>query len=602
MKKVNKYKIIRKTLSMLTACSIVLAVNSNSIFAESDFNSYDSQINTENMIIAKKSFDDMSESNQEKIINASEVCLKNGKKAADIVNSFKNQTNFRIALRKMLDNYFVKDSKNSKELIEFENAIDSSADEIIENYKQAEEERNNSDNLSYETEKVMLSFPYGTSKLDIDTIIKNEAVSCEIIDDGNVVIPDELPEYKKKRLEKIKDYKTDIVILADIRIEDTVSRAISKFQKYDCIKSAEHNIYFESDGTITTSSGSATTNDPDFNETKQWNMKNIDIPRAWKRYETVTGMWQIWVAVIDSGVQMNHPDLRGILLRNYSVDVTRDNKKLIDCDDSKQWENGKGQYTSNHGTMVSGVIMAEGNNSTLGAGVASIANEFNDFSSSLSNSHRLMAIKCDETYGSDRHITKAFLSKAINYAVTNGAEIINISYSATKSDYNIEDIYKKNCFDNLEATIKKAIAAEVTVVCSAGNDSSTTLRYPAAFDGVIGVGATQPNNTMATYSNQSNAVDIVAPGGEEGVKKIFSTSPTTINPNGYSYGEGTSYATPHVAGTLAMMKSINYYLTPAQLLTRLQARSTITVPGTIDKTKTFKLLNAGKSVELMDNQ
>jgi subtilisin family serine protease len=207
-----------------------------------------------------------------------------------------------------------------------------------------------------------------------------------------------------------------------------------------------------------------------------------------------------------------------------------------------------------------------------------------------------MAIKCDKTFGADRHITKNYLTKAIDYAVNNGAEVINISYSAEKSDY--------DKFSELETSIKKAIAANVCVVCSAGNDSSTKVRYPAGFSGVIGVGATWKNGKLTKYSNESSAVDIVAPGGysnSDGAQ-MFVTSPTTINSNGYRYSYGTSYATPHVSGTVAMMLSIHYGLTPAQILYRLQSRSTETVTGRIDTSKKYKFLNTGKSVELMKEE
>lgn len=372
--------------------------------------------------------------------------------------------------------------------------------------------------------------------------------------------------------------------MADISLEDTVVRAVNKFEKYDCVKSASDNTFFESDGTITTDY-SATTNDPNFNSTTQWNMYNVNVPKAWNKFNSVVDPYDIYIAVIDCGVQMNHPDLKNVLIRDLSVDVTRSNMKLINCDDSKQWTNGKGQYTSEHGTMVAGVIAAQGNNSTLGAGIASVGSV-----AKHRNPFKIMAIKCDNTYNSGRHITKAYLAKAINYAVNNGAEVINISYSAEKADYSTTD------FSAVQTAISNAIKADVSVVCSVGNDGTNIVRYPAGFPGVIGVGAVYKNGKMATYSNESSAVDILAPGGYSNGAQIFSTTPTTHNSKGYAYSEGTSYATPHVAGTVAMMVGINYDLTPSAILSKLLSSTTLSVFGDINTTKKYKILNAGNAV------
>lgn len=474
------------------------------------------------------------------------------------------------------------------ELESFQEALDNTAQTIVEHYAEAALERENSENLDYQTEEVMVTFPHGTSQERIEEVVGETALDYEMIDSGEVHIDPNLPEYKKKRLEKIKDFQTDVVILADISLEDTVERAEEKFETYDCVVDASENSFLEADGTVETSSGKVTTSDPKFNMNTQWHMENIDIPRAWKKFASVSSGTEIWIAVIDCGVQMNHPDLKGILMTDKSVDITNHKKKLVNCEDKAA---NYGQYTSSHGTMVAGVIAAKGNNGKGIAGVASVASD-----GWWRNTCKIMAIKCDDTISSGRHITKGKLASAINYAVEAGAEVINISYSAPRADYEETD------FKALQNAVKKAIAADVCVVASAGNDGSDEPRYPAAFSGVIGVGATLPNNTMTSYSNQSSAVDIVAPGGEDGVKKIYSTKPTTIAKSGYGEGRGTSYATPQVAGTVAMMKTINYDLTPAQILSRLKSRSTVTVKGTIGTSKKFKLLNAGKSVELTQEQ
>lgn len=130
---------------------------------------------------------------------------------------------------------------------------------------------------------------------------------------------------------------------------------------------------------------------------------------------------------------------------------------------------------------------------------------------------------------------------------------------------------------------------------------SSVEKQKKGFPGVIGVGATWKNGRLAEYSNESSAVDIVAPGGYSNGAQILVAAPTTMVSKGYRYSEGTSYATPLVAGTIAMMMSINCTLTPAQYLSRLQNRSTSTANGR-KTNKKFKVLNAGKAVALMEEK
>lgn len=516
-----------------------------------------------------------------------EKYLSNGENIATELNKLKNnKVEFKKRLKVILDSYYSLPKSQRSELKNFKKNIDVSAIEMVKNYEEAEKERENQDNLDFDTSTIVVSFPYNTTIDYINEIMeKEDVISYEIIDDGQSNIADDLEERKKNRLEAIKDWKSDIVVLVEVSLEYTIDKAKSNFEKYSNVKIATDNTLFEQDGTITTNY-TATSNDPQFNETTQWNLKNVDIPRAWNRFKSIDTIICTSIAVIDSGVQMNHKELSGLLMKSKSVDVTQNNKKLVDCKDECS---ATGQYTEAHGTSVVGVIAARGNNSYQGAGVASIANGW------CRNSFEIMAIKCDNSTA-DRHINEAYLSKAIDYAVDNGAEVINISYSAKKSEY--------SNFTVLENSIKRAIAAEVCVVCSAGNDGSTEVRYPAGFSGVIGVGATWKNGKLALYSNESSAVDIVAPGGysTSNGARMYLASPTTINPNGYRYSHGTSYATPHVAGTIAMMLSIKNCLTPSQILSRLQNRSTSTVAGNINTSKKFKFLNAGKSVALMEEE
>lgn len=544
----------------------------------------------------KISFEDI-EYNDRVLINDSvKLCFADGLAAAENINTIKsNTTDFEIGVREVLDRYYSMEKSERGQLEAFSENIDASAATILANYEEAEQERDNSEELPFETEKVLVSFPYGTPTETIEAVVGNEAVSYKIIHDGEHNIPDDLPDCKKERLKAAENTKTDIMVSVDVSLEDTVSRAIDKFKEYECVTNVSSNTYFEADGTISNGSISVEANDTYFNETDQWNLKSIDIPNAWNKFNSVSLACPIWVAVIDSGVKMNHEDLKGVLLENSSVDITQDSiPKLKDLDDEKSVT---GQYTSQHGTMVAGVLAAQGNNGKGIAGVGSIANN-NNYRDKI----KIMAIKCDKTLDTDRHITKEYLCDAIYYAVDNGAEVINISYSAEASAYGTEYCELKNAIDY-------AIDNNVIVVCAAGNDGDKVddqgcpiVRYPAGFPGVIGVGAHLKNGNIAEYSNKSSAVDIVAPGGykTEGGAQIWSTTikddQDNNNNTSYTTSHGTSYATPHVAATVAMMKSIDCTLTPTRALSILRLRSTkqVTLNG-----KMFYFLDTGYTIALM---
>ena len=542
-------------------------------------------------------YKDLKGTSKTKIDYAKKSCRTDGKNAAKQINGLKNdRETFEIGVKEVLDEYYGEETlelQKQEEFDTFVQEIDDAALEIVEHYEEAAMERENAENLPYETEKVLVSFPYGTDWETIETIVENEAVGYEVIDDGEYHINENLPDYKKKRVERLKDIKKDMLILADVELEDTVERAKSKFEQYACVNYVASNVYLEADGTVGNEmSGFVTTNDPKFNNKSQWHLEVTNVAKAWQRFDSAYDVYDIWVAVIDNGVQMEHPDLKGVLMRDLSVDVTNGNKRLVKYT-SAEIAAGK-QYTGNHGTAVTGVIAAEANNGTLGAGAASIGTH-----KEFRNNIKIMAIKCD-TDKTGRHITTTYLAKAINYAVENAAEVINISYSALKSEFSSKD------FEAIRTAIANAIFLDTVVVCAAGNDGSTTERYPAAFPGVIGVGAVNYKGKLTDYTNQSKAVDIVAPSSDASVEKdykyIYTTKPTTAVSGGYGASGRTSCATPQVSAAVAMMLSLNYYLTPEQILTRLKIRNLRIVPSTKNPGQKFYQLDTGKAVSLTNSK
>lgn len=245
----------------------------------------------------------------------------------------------------------------------------------------------------------------------------------------------------------------------------------------------------------------------------QWGLSTISAARGWNA-ETGTG--RTIVAVIDTGIDLTHPDLVANLWHNpdasapdkYGYDFANNDSDPTD-------DNG-------HGTAVAGVIGATGNNGTGVTGVAWTT--------------RLMALKFMDANGN------GFTSDAIramDYAVQHGAKVLNNSWGGAGAD------------PLLEQAIVRARAGGVIVVVAAGNESAnndTTPAYPASYalasDNVVVVAATDENDRLSAYSNYGQSVTVAAPGDN-----ILSTA----RGGGYGYKSGTSLATPVVSGALALL-------------------------------------------------
>jgi len=252
---------------------------------------------------------------------------------------------------------------------------------------------------------------------------------------------------------------------------------------------------------------SFTPNDRYFSD--QWNLPLIRVPEAWS---VTRGSDIITIAVIDSGVDLSHEDLQGILVPGYD---------FIQNDTIPQDDDG-------HGTHVVGIIAALTNNK----GVAGVT---------WGQNVKIMPLK---VLGSDGTGSTFNVAKAFVYAVDHGAKIINASLGSRVPS------------DLRQAAVRYAYQNDVVMVCAAGNHNPGDphdIVYPAAYRETIAVGAvTLDSNerpTRASYSNYGPELDVVAPGGG-GARQILSTIPGT-----YGYKNGTSMATPHVTGIVALMIS-----------------------------------------------
>jgi serine protease len=277
----------------------------------------------------------------------------------------------------------------------------------------------------------------------------------------------------------------------------------------------------------------AATNDP--LRAQQWGLDQIRAEDAWA---SSTGSGAV-VAVVDSGVDLNHPDLKANLVPGAT---------FIGCNPScgnGDWKgpDGVGQDNDTHGTHVSGIIAAVTNN---GIGVAGTAPDA-----------KIMPIKALE----DGSGAFEDIANGIRYAADHGADVVNLSLGAMPG-------VQALTITGVESTVTDAIAYAnskgVLVVAAAGNESFPVCDTPSFENGALCVTATTRDETPAWYSNgalKSDMFAVAAPGGAGLVfceDDIVSTVPqgkgsAACGQSDYDYYAGTSMATPYVSGVGALL-------------------------------------------------
>lgn len=292
----------------------------------------------------------------------------------------------------------------------------------------------------------------------------------------------------------------------------------------------------------------AVPNDPLYRE--QWHYPFINLPQAW---DITTGSDDVVVAVIDSGVLLNHPDLSGNAIAGYDFVSTLSSAGDGDGIDNDPTDPGEPTQSgrSFHGTHVAGTIAARTNN---GVGVSGVS-----WGASLMHL-RALGLLGGTTFDINNAVRYAAgLDNVSGTTPPIKADIINASYSGTQ--------YSQSAFETYQA----ARAQGVIVVAAAGNAGNNRLNYPASYDGVISVSAVNRQLNLANYSSYGQHVDIAAPGGEtlysvsNGVLSTWGKEVNGVNESSYTSIQGTSMASPHVAGVIALMKSVYPELTPTDV-------------------------------------
>jgi thermitase len=250
-------------------------------------------------------------------------------------------------------------------------------------------------------------------------------------------------------------------------------------------------------------------NDQLYREQYQWNLPVIQTEAGW---DVTRGDEKIIIAVVDTGVDLNHPDLRNRLTKGYNV---------LEDNDYPDDDNG-------HGTHVAGIIASETNNREGVAGMTWY--------------NKIMPIKA---MGAEGYGTTFDIARGIIWAVDNGADVINLSLGN----------YQPSSF--MEEAVKYAYKRNAVIISAAGNDNSSQPSFPAAYPEVLGVSAVSYTGLRAPFSNYGDYIDVSAPGVQ---------IPSTYFNQQYAALSGTSMASPHVAGLAGLILSANPELTNQEVM------------------------------------
>lgn len=276
-------------------------------------------------------------------------------------------------------------------------------------------------------------------------------------------------------------------------------------------------------------------------EGRPWALQRVNLDALWAQSKGKG----VRVAVIDTGVDVKNPQL------SEAVDASRGKNFLPSKNtEGEEIERGNAQGTTDtvgHGTRVAGIIAAR---PAEGTGFVGLAPEAT-----------IIPIKQNDAEGNG---TAGTLAASIRHAVQAGADVINISQdtaNAVRPD------------PSLEEAVGHALDREVVIVASAGNDGlggNVKVTYPASYEGVLAVAASDRNNERAPFSQSGEFVGVAAPGVD-----MVSTVPG----NGHCADNGTSFSAPYVAGVAALLKARFPKWTARQIVAQIEQTAERSIPG-----------------------
>ena len=357
-------------------------------------------------------------------------------------------------------------------------------------------------------------------------------------------------------------------------------------------------------------------------DSSQWIASpNADI-RAPEGWQLDTDASEIIIAIIDSGIDTKHPDLRSNLWVNPNEIANNDNDD--DNNEKKDDIHGWNFVTDSpnilpayHGTHVAGIAGAQGDNQ---AGISGIAWD--------------TQLMCLDVFNGEKSASIENITNAINYAVANGAKVINMSLGANEK-IQLENITSTEEYAAYQTAFEYAYANDVFIAIAAGNEGAEYYNrnywqnignfdlYPSApaawskvFGNIASVASTNAQDLRSSYSNYGQSITISAPGGdgasvivgsigdqqytsiyaEDSATEILSTVPTGTGEieDDYSYSRGTSMASPVVAGMAALIRAQDASITATETLAILRA-------GSSKNARLTSYVNQGYQADLYDS-
>ena len=317
---------------------------------------------------------------------------------------------------------------------------------------------------------------------------------------------------------------------------------------------------------------------------RQWGLSAIKAPQAWR----ATRGNGVIVAVIDTGVDLRHPDLQGRLVVRPGSDLTRNTASRCSFQRSTaraRPSRAVARDDNGHGTHVAGIVAAATGNRRGIAGVAPLA--------------RVLPVKVLDAAASG---TDRAVARGICFAVRNGAKVINLSLGNDP----ISSVIVTGTGSDTNRAVSFAHARGVAVIIAAGNESFPSCDFPASHAKALCVGAVDRRGLRARYSNFGTAVGVVAPGGlgslrceddEDVWSTILPRAERDCGQDGYEALAGTSMATPHVAGVAALIAArFPRRATPDFVYERLKSTADdLGVPG-VDPFHGYGRVNAQRAV------
>ena len=397
-------------------------------------------------------------------------------------------------------------------------------------------------------------------------LLKNIQINGKLILNGSIITLNNISNSLFSQITassiifKEADYKfNDVFLIGNVSLDGNINCITNGFHTDNSIKLDNYTINFSktNDNSFPENNNLDDPTDPKFSE--QYSLVNSDIVESWN-YCDLNKEKYIKVAVIDSGVDTNHPDL----VNNFDKDSNGDINGIRYYDGGSSDSNFDDD--DGHGTHVAGIIAADVNNNQ---GIAGISNN---------DKILIMPVKVINKYGDDYHGTEIDIALGIRWAADNGADIINLSLGTPSK------------IPLVKSAIDYAFNLGCFIVGAGGNSEySSYVEYPGAYNNVLSVGSIDSNNNISNYSSYiidssypskpegHSGIDLVAPG-----ESIISTYDNETNNetnaiiDSYLRLSGTSMASPIISGIAALLYQQNdyYYRNPTVVRNVLITSST----------------------------